>query len=95
MQDQWPAGRRKGFDGVVGDSGRDCRRGDLLDLFAIDEAHPVVVRLHRDAVEEVQLGDLEHVFDLPEFGPRSGQDRSADFERLVGNGPSLIHRYLL
>lgn len=67
MEDERPLWCGKGFNLVVGERAVDTRRPNVVDLITIDEAQPVVVRFHRDSVEEVQLWNLKHVLDCPEF----------------------------
>ena len=93
MQDEWSLRGRKRVDLIVRDRAADFIRHDLLDLVTIDEPQSVMMGLDRDAVEEVQFGDLQHVLDLAKFGSGGRHDGSSDLERLVGDGTTvfLIH----
>ena len=53
---------------LVGDRRTHRSRRDVDDLVAVHETQAVVVRLHRQAVEEIELGYLQDVLDLPELG---------------------------
>lgn len=76
--DHWWAARcGKGCRLIVGEGAADDRSCYLGDLVAVHEAQ-AVAGLHRDAVEQVQLRDLEYVVDLADLGSRRGDDGRTD-----------------
>ena len=79
-------GQRRGF--AVGDCAANRGSGDDGDLVPIDETQSVS-RLHRDSVEEIQLGDLKDVMDLAELRPGGRYNGRADGQPLIGNRASL------
>jgi hypothetical protein len=70
----------------------DDRRRDLSDLISVYEAQPAS-RLHGDAVEEVQLGNLKNVMNGAELRPTGANHGCVNGQGLIGNRASLVHRY--
>ncbi len=91
MENQRPCRSRKVFDFLVGHRTTDSGGGDLLYLVAIDEAKPMMVRLHGNAVKEIKFWDLQHVLDLAELSAGRTENRCPHFQRHVGDWPTLIH----
>jgi hypothetical protein len=85
IEHRWPARRRKGRRLFLGESAPDERGGDLDDLITPENAQAVTSR-HRDAVQQVELRDLQHVVHLAELASGRGDDRRADGEGRMG-GP--------
>src|SRR5436305_6468058 len=65
-------------------------RGDADDLIAIDEAEPAV-SIDRDAVEQVELRDLQHVMNRAEGLPLRTDHGRAHGKGLVGDRITFVH----
>ncbi len=90
VQDEGSGWSRKGRRLLVGQGATHQRGRDVGDLVAVDEPESVL-GLHRDAVEEILFGDLEHVFHGAELGAARAQDRSTDRKGQVRDWATFLH----
>jgi hypothetical protein len=93
-KDRWSFGRwqRGGF--LVGQCTLNPRRRDVRDLISIDESKSVL-RRDGNAVEDIQLWDLQDVFDRSELSLGRTHDGCAHFKCPIRDRSSVVHVPLL
>jgi len=93
VQDERSLWRGQGGCLIVREGATHDRRRDVRYLGLIHEAQSVTGR-HRDAVKEVQFRNLQYMFDLAELCSGRTEDRRANGQRHVRDGPAFVHGIL-
>src|ERR1700729_2242961 len=94
MQNESALGGGQVCSFVIGQGTTDQGRWDLSDLITVHEAQ-TMLRLHCDAVKEVELGYLQDVLDGPELRVGRAEYRRTNREGFVRHRATFVHATLL